>query len=267
MADEGVIVHEYYSAPIGGQLLTICAPVGDDIGERIARRKLPYEWEALSISDRMVRRLGDVIDVGANIGNHSLFWACESGARVAAFEPPGYALELLQKNLRLNKADGQVCIYPVAAGEKSGVGILHRVDGNLGASYLEVLDSSVGDVSDSIPVEPIDDFSFRGVGLIKVDVEGDELSVLVGARETLRREQPAVWVEVLNAEARRNVRIELRAVGYRVPPIWLSDTNAFFCPTWADAAFMIACPRSAWLLLRRSIGRHYRSLRRALARR
>jgi len=44
-------------------------------------------------------------------------------------------------------------------------------------------------------VRKLDSYEFEGVGLIKIDVEGDELAVLEGAEQTIAREQPVIIVE------------------------------------------------------------------------
>lgn len=258
MSDSEHVVLEYLSHPRSGVHLVIAVPSVDDIGGRIAQRRLPYEFEMLSVTDRLVRKYGDVIDVGANIGNHTLFWACHSGVKVYAFEPPGEALSLLSENLRANDAT-RVAVYEVAAGSRPGRGTLQTVAGNLGASKVALVSSVESQGLMSFPVIPIDEYCFGNIGLIKVDVEGQEAEVLAGARLTLIRERPVLWIEVLSMSALKQIRSELRELGYRVPPVWLSDTNVFFVPTWRALGSLIFHPSTVALLVRRGVGRRVRA--------
>lgn len=258
---EAGVRHVFLTAPRRGHRLEIETAANDDIGRRIERRGLPYEWEELAISNALARRSERVIDIGANVGNHALYWAAHSDTDVVSFEPAGLALEMLIRNIERNQLSSRITVHRVALGEVGGRGRLHVASGNLGASHIELIQASGFRDENEVEIARLDDYVLRGVGLIKIDVEGMEIDVIRGAKETLAREGPAVWVELLTGEASRLVRLELEAVGYRQRPIMLSDTNALYLRKRSQALAIARSPTALRLLARRATGRRSRSLR------
>jgi FkbM family methyltransferase len=140
-----------------------------------------------------------VLDVGASVGSYSMLfgqWAGRSG-RVYAFEPAPEIRAVLQRHVTLNDLDGVV--VPVAAAASDANGRSTFVTPGLhGISRLAAAGESSPVTVDTIT---IDEFCRRESvkpDLIKIDVEGAELAVLRGARDTLRacRRDLAVFVEL-----------------------------------------------------------------------
>src|SRR5579859_1505250 len=129
-----------------------------------------------------VLREGDVaVDVGANIGSHTVAMARLVGPRgtVVAFEPQRVVFQTLCANVANNSLANVFC-YPSAVGERESVILVPplepRARQNFGAF-------SVGGYKQGEPigVVKLDDFPLRSCQLIKIDVEGMELAVLRGA--------------------------------------------------------------------------------------
>ena len=137
---------------------------------------------------------GTFVDIGANVGNHAIFAAKALGAsRVICFEPNPEALRILNINIRLNTCEDKVCVYPIGLSDKPG---LATIDGayrnNLGSVRLKISTSNEGftiGVGDELLVDEC-------VGFIKIDTEGYELAVLEGLRNTIKRDNPVIFVEV-----------------------------------------------------------------------
>lgn len=135
------------------------------------------------------------VDVGANLGTHSVFFAKKVGpsGAVFAFEPQRVVHQLLCSNFALN-AIFHARAFHAAVGAEPGAITVPDIDygaaGNFGGLSLGHWAEGEG-----VPVLTLDGLDLPRCDLIKIDVEGMELSVLRGARQTLKRLQPVVYLE------------------------------------------------------------------------
>lgn len=153
----------------------------------------PYERKAL---ERMRRHdfQGTAVDVGAGIGNHTLWLAAVCGLHVEAFEPLDY--HRLRDNLALNPGI-DVTAHPCALGDAARLGEVTPAPAHVTGRALTD--------EDGVPVETLDSQRLSDVRIIKIDVEGMEPEVLRGARATIRRWHPVLYVEAQDeAASRRN---------------------------------------------------------------
>ncbi len=142
------------------------------------------------------------LDVGANAGAYSIVlgqWVRPSG-RVYAFEPAPALFGALREHVRLNGLDDVVTAVCAAVSDEAGTARLVVAD-TFGESRLASTAPPGSTSTIEVETTTIDEFCRRtGVapGFIKVDVEGAELAVLQGARETLRAggRALAVFVEM-----------------------------------------------------------------------
>lgn len=178
--------------------------------------RLYGEWSEAEVA--LWRRLvkpGDVAaDVGAHIGAHTLALASlvGPGGAVLAFEPQARVADLLERNLRQNGlALGHVYVYRCALGAARGWASHARPDyratGNFGGVEL----APAGDQSEPVSVIALDELDLRHLDFLKVDVEGAEVDVLNGARDTIKRARPVIYAE--NDRADRSARL-LRVLGF-----------------------------------------------------
>ena len=138
------------------------------------------------------------LDIGANVGAIALVLAkrCGPQGRVYAFEPGPPNLARLRENLKLNPELAARCEV-IAAGVGDCAGELWWAEekNNPGNALL----ASAG--TDRVRVLTVDDFvrerSVNRIDLIKIDVEGMELKVMQGARDTLLRLRPILYFETL----------------------------------------------------------------------
>ncbi|MDA0654963.1 MAG: FkbM family methyltransferase [Proteobacteria bacterium] len=146
-----------------------------------------------------------VLDVGANIGTHTMYFAGAVGkeGRVLAFEPLSSNFQLLCANTALNNIEN-VELKQVAVGRASGTVRVPKVSvtapGNQGGFSLldEPSDYSEAPemlVREEVPKIPIDELNLARCHLIKADVEGMELDVVLGASATLKRCKPMLYLE------------------------------------------------------------------------
>jgi FkbM family methyltransferase len=140
-----------------------------------------------------------VLDVGANIGAFTLFFAKAVGeaGRVHAFEPQRTLYHVLCGNLALNALSNVTAIHGALA-DKPGTLFVRAVDyakpGNFGGLALDPAAVSQG-AGENVGVSTIDALGLERCDFVKIDVEGMERDVLQGAADTLARCKPFLFVE------------------------------------------------------------------------
>lgn len=185
---------ELVHARVEGQQVTFCVNMRRDPVQRTHRTGTFYELKALQALRQIFPKGGVFADIGANVGNHSLYAALFMNAgKVIPFEPNPRAYELLIQNVLVNRLSSIVDLSKLGVGvsdtEARGFAMEDRSN-NLGAARML---PGRGDLQvfsgDSLLATQTPD-------LIKIDVEGMELKVLNGLRETIARAQPTLMVEV-----------------------------------------------------------------------
>ena len=141
---------------------------------------------------RDLNLVGDYIDIGSCIGNHTLFFAkfCKSNM-VISIEPVVKSFFQQMEILELNKVGHKIIPYNVAVGENIGRGRMDKfgTQENVGMFRLEDgNDVDICRVDDLIDCE--------NIVLIKIDVEGGSLGVLKGAQRILEKCHPRLFIEL-----------------------------------------------------------------------
>lgn len=132
------------------------------------------------------------LDVGANLGLFTYFLARYT-PHVYAFEPNPIPFRVLAR-----VADRNVTALHMALSDRSGEVELSVPRGARGWSSNGAAverDFPFRSASLRVPCSRIDDLGCPPVGFIKIDVEGHERNVLEGARETLARDRPNLFIE------------------------------------------------------------------------
>jgi FkbM family methyltransferase len=173
--------------------------IGDHISDRIRASGL-YEREILEflrdhVFDRALCGEQTALDVGANIGNHSIFFS-DLFKKVVAFEPNPLARTILEVNAELNGV-ANIDLRATALSDKSGSSVLHFAPGNLGAAHLATAGAQSMERKVKVELAVGDEVvaSEEPIGFIKVDVEGAELQVLQGLEQTIRSHLPLIMLE------------------------------------------------------------------------
>ncbi len=155
------------------------------------------EWSEAELACLgQILKSGDVvIDVGANIGTHTVFFSKKvcPGGMVYSFEPQRITFEFLCANVALN---GLVNVTPIqaGAGDRAFETIIPVLDPSITQNFgnLNIEGHSAGE---KIRVLPLDALELQRCNLIKIDTEGMELKVLHGAEKTIQNCRPFLFVE------------------------------------------------------------------------
>jgi len=145
-------------------------------------------------------RTGTVLEIGANIGTHTVPLArrlASQGRRMQVFEPQPFIFQNLCANLALNGLDN-VLAWPHACGESAGTLRFARQNygatGNFGGVSMDAAASDDDGVV--VPCIVLDEFVGKDpIAVMKIDVEGFEIHVLRGAERLIDASRPVLYVE------------------------------------------------------------------------
>ena len=197
-----------------------------------------YESLLVPVFEAVLAPGGFAVDIGANVGVHTLTMARIVGSegQVFAYEPNPDVFERLVRNVALNELNCVTC-YDTALGEVSGTVELRvpRSDTaeaeNPGLASVKALDTPHDLVE--IVVDRLDSlmgrFGLDRLDLIKIDVQGYETFVFRGMREILQHWKPAVvfeyedWAWEASQGSLGEVISILEAADYR---LWSLTTGA-----------------------------------------
>lgn len=160
----------------------------EDLIRRIAAQNNTFfeDWLLTELKNR-VESFDFTIDIGANVGNHAVFFkkVCEA-KRLVAFEP-------ISENYKLLELNCLECeLYNLALSNHNGTAFMSMRDSLTNNSGTPSMSNSGIEVT----VKTLDDYAFSNVTFIKIDVEGHELSVIDGAINTINQSKPDLLVEI-----------------------------------------------------------------------
>ncbi|MFD2201428.1 FkbM family methyltransferase [Shivajiella indica] len=176
-----------------------------------------HDWRPIFAMEKLLQKGNTVVDIGANQGEYSLWSARIVGkeGKVYAFEPLSSIFGRLQENIALNP-DLQKTIIPVHLGLSDKKGTLKLYSSDLSNEGVNTLYKEEGSVFlEDIELSTLDQ-EWEKIGnpkldLLKIDVEGAELPVLLGAEKTIAKFLPIIFLEI-NQEA-------CKAAGYKASDI------------------------------------------------
>ena len=180
--------------------LTMHGYEGDYIFETVKKEGAFYENTLLEKWTPLLQKVNTILDIGANLGNHTLYWAQKlSPKKIYAFEPYEPNFVMLTANVEDNQLQSIVSPVNIAVGAGEGYAQIANVDNsNLGGTSFTAGEEST---EKTIRLLDIDTFLVREeharpIDLVKIDTEGFEEAVLAGMQKTIVDNKPAVWIEV-----------------------------------------------------------------------
>lgn len=201
-ADGAVDVH--------GHRMYLAPPKGYPPLDMLAGR---YEPESSKLFEQIAKPGMFVLDIGAHVGYYSLIAAGKVGpnGKVYAFEPEPMNHELLTKNVALNKYDN-IHIVNKAVSDHDGSGTLFLSGLDNGRHTLFQQHTAQATVN-TITLTTLDAFleseGWPNIGLLKIDVEGAEQSVLAGMSQFLEKNRTLHMIIEFNPILLRNASVDL----------------------------------------------------------
>jgi FkbM family methyltransferase len=212
-------------------------PQHDEFVGRSFREYGQFSQGEVEIFTRFIQRGSIALDIGANIGAHTVPMAQLAGPNglVVAFEPQPILHQILCANLAVNSIPNTMT-YAMALGNNQGTCMIPVLDYskpyNFGGLGMDQVTEGV-----AVPLGRLDDFLLERVDFIKLDVEGYEFQVLEGAAQTVDRCRPVMYVENDRKEKSAELIQCLLDMGYHlwwhVPPLFSpknfkeNSTNVF----------------------------------------
>jgi FkbM family methyltransferase len=154
-----------------------------------------YGEQEIALFRQIIRSGQTVLDIGANIGTHTVFFARLVGPHgtVHAFEPQRIIWQQLAANIMLNGLLN-VHSYHLALGEHTGTITVPLLDYYTANNFGGVSMQEQG-AGETVSLQPLDDLNLPACHFIKIDVEGMEKLVLSGSIKTIEKYRPILYVE------------------------------------------------------------------------
>lgn len=192
-----------------------------------------HHQELLPLLKKHIPENGVIIDVGAHAGQYTkLFARVVPQGHVYSFEPGSYARSIVSKVIALRGLKN-VSLFPIGLSDKATEETLHvpiKRSGSVGFGLSHIgqvpKDAARPAHEEKIILATLDqvaaELALTRVDFIKADIEGWEMRFLLGARKTIERFRPVIFIEINDEFLKRanNSAAEvwdyLKSMNYRI---------------------------------------------------
>ena len=139
-------------------------------------------------------------DIGANMGFYSIALAAENSQLIVeSFEPQPYVFDLLSANVLLNQFSSRIKLHNIGLGNLKDDLTMYipKFTGTGGGSFMNLHNEEGEPTQIKVPLNLLDEVAKTQPDLIKIDVEGSEFNVILGARKLIAISKPTIVVELL----------------------------------------------------------------------
>ena len=169
-----------------------------------------YEKFFLSFVKSYIDPRKNIIDVGANIGTHTVIY-CNflTTGKVYSFEPQPLIFDILTENIRINNCTSKSELFNIGSSDSSSrffMNAIYDVKINQAAFAITTNIAQTGIYIDCIP---IDSLNITNVGYIKIDVEGHEYKTLKGMRNTILQNKPIMLIEIHDSSIDKKLTFDI----------------------------------------------------------
>lgn len=167
-----------------------------------------------------------ILDIGGHIGSHTIIYSRLVPCKIHTFEPQRKIYELLKKNTDDNGLTN-VQTYHCAVGHKNTTTTMSNMlydgydcpiqyDTNKTMNYGGI---GLGQDGESINMITVDSLELKQCDYIKMDVEGAEILVFMGAKNTLEKFKPYIWFEKTDKTVSNEMKKSL-SIDFDIPDIF-----------------------------------------------
>lgn len=210
----------------------------DIVSNKIRKKNEPFEKRELTIIESLNLK-GTYLDLGANIGNHSLVFSRIGASKVIAIEMADETFEVLHRNMNRSCKCPHLTIQAAL-----GVGLpktMIEYPGNTGMTRIASHDEALKKIAiskqdgtkvikEKVVTKRLDDLlpDEQNIVFVKIDVEGQELNVVNSGKKLLNDNQPVIVVESWSENTVKKMCQVLK--GYKYRYITKTDLNYFMYP-------------------------------------
>lgn len=178
-----------------------------------------YELEAQKFFEKIIKEGDIVYDIGAHVGFYSLLASNKVGSngKIFSFEPLPRNIVYLRKHIDINNIKN-IDVIEAAVFDKEGVVFM---DDKINSFYAKISDNGDLKIRTVMLDNLVSSEKLLPPNVIKIDVEGAELSVLKGADFILNKYNPTIFLSmhILNDKIHKNCCNFLRDRGYNLKSI------------------------------------------------
>ena len=198
-----------------------------------------YEYEKQRAFSTVVRAGDAVYDLGANVGFYSLLasFLVGSEGQVFSFEPLSRNLSFLRRHLDLNQITN-CSVFDVAVSSSNGLAGF-----DFGPTPCQGHLTSESKAALTVRTATLDSLVASGKlpppNVIKCDIEGGEYDALTGARDTLSRYLPSIFLATHGPEVHARCCELLSSIGYNLTPLdelSLNQSREILAAGWPGTA-------------------------------
>jgi FkbM family methyltransferase len=174
-----------------------------------------YCERAIIVFDQVLAPGHLVVDVGANIGTQTLFFAKKVGPEgcVLAFEPQRLLFQTLCGNMAINSITNVHC-WNAAVGARPAEMQMPRIDHEQSLDWATV-DIAAAGSGDRVPVIALDSTNLPRCNLLRIALPGMESAVIDGAASLIRRTKPILYITCqLDGAREADLLTRLADLGY-----------------------------------------------------
>tara|TARA_Y100000591_G_scaffold184190_1_gene159080 strand:+ start:243 stop:1016 length:774 start_codon:yes stop_codon:yes gene_type:complete len=161
----------------------------DSIRNSIIENKI-FDEKVFLLMKSLIKQNSIVLDIGSNFGQMSILWSkCQTNVEVYSFEASKFIFEILKKNVELNDANVKVFNSFVCNDVNDEIyihGSSLKKNSTYGSNKIRITNRKKN--TDKISSLKIDQLKFdKPISAMKIDVQGYDLDVLKGAKETIKK--------------------------------------------------------------------------------